>query len=99
MTTRPSAAAPILAVLAVALVTLGAYVGAYLFRGQVVPSPGKTRLRVFTNRLERSFFWPAMHAEGALTRLNVLAEYSDPDGTVTEKVYDASDPSDFAGDP
>jgi len=34
MTSRPSTAAPILAVLAVVLVTLGAYVGGYLWLGE-----------------------------------------------------------------
>lgn len=34
MTSRPSPAAPILAVLAIVLVTLGAYVGGYFWLGQ-----------------------------------------------------------------
>ena len=34
MTSRPSTAAPILAVLAIVLVTLGAYVGGYLWLGE-----------------------------------------------------------------
>jgi hypothetical protein len=34
MTSRPSTAAPILAVLAVVLVTLGAYVGGYFWLGE-----------------------------------------------------------------
>jgi hypothetical protein len=37
MTSRPSTAAPILAVLAIVLVTLGAYVGGYLCLGELRP--------------------------------------------------------------
>jgi hypothetical protein len=44
MTSRPSTAAPILAVLAIVLVVLGAYVGGYLWLGDVEVS-GDQRTR------------------------------------------------------
>ena len=39
MTSRPSTAAPILAVLAIGLVTLGAYVGGYFWLGRRIDEP------------------------------------------------------------
>src|SRR6188768_4008010 len=45
MTSRPSTAAPILAVLAIMLVTLGAYVGGYLWLGKYA-DPGSEPIAV-----------------------------------------------------
>ena len=89
MTSRPSTAPPILAVLAIVLATLGAYVGGYLLRGRVFPVPIKVRARAFASYTERCLFWPAMYAEGFCTGLNIVSQYPEGGGTVTQLVYDA----------
>jgi hypothetical protein len=64
MTSRPSTAAPILAVLAVVLVMLGAYVGGYFWLGEchdVDDAFGRyvpTRIRLYDHRWQARFFYP-----------------------------------------
>ena len=77
MTSRPSTAAPILAVLAVVLVTLGAYVGAYLGIGKsgfgVVSETGERFIvREFQYSWQAKTFRPAGHVEGWLRRIEVV---------------------------
>lgn len=76
--TRPSTAAPILAVLAVVLGTLGAYVGGYLWLGTFFElpftlQPGGSRLvyREFPERWQRNVFQPAGMVESWLRRYQV----------------------------
>jgi hypothetical protein len=73
MTSRPSTAAPILAVLAVALVALGAYVGGYFWLGQLCQSPitvtswlndeSPELLRVYPHQWQALMFWPVARIE------------------------------------
>ena len=74
MTSRPSTAAPILAVLAIVvpLLLLGAYVGGYLslceYRlGKSFDSGASVRLRFYETEWQRSLFAPAAWMEGLLT--------------------------------
>jgi hypothetical protein len=62
MTSRPSTAAPILAVLAVMLVTIGAYVGGYLCLGRMIDFE-KLRYRYFAYPWIATIFSPAASVE------------------------------------
>jgi hypothetical protein len=70
MTSRSSTASPILAVLAIVLVTLGTYLGGYFWLGEygewfrppagMFEPPGEIEYhRTFNHRLPASFFGPA----------------------------------------
>jgi len=78
MTARPSTAAPILAVLAVVLVTLGAYVGGYLWSGKVIRGtlPPRTDFvdRNYGHAWMVSLFRPAGWCEAKLTRRKVFLD-------------------------
>jgi hypothetical protein len=68
MTTRPSTAAPILAVLAVVLVTLGAYVAGYLWlrslaREVLINSETVAIVRHYPYEWQVQFFQPARKLE------------------------------------
>jgi hypothetical protein len=75
MTSRPSTAAPILAVLAIVLVTLTiAYIGAY--RWMAIPSGGRTCVyRKFRHKWQAKLLQPAGWAESKLigTECRVLS--------------------------
>ena len=79
MTARSSNAAPILAALAMVIVPLGAYVGAYFSLAKLSswkdPKTGEvTLLRYYMQPWQTKFFWPAGRAEEALRRTNVMVE-------------------------
>ena len=89
MTSRPSTAAPILAVLAIVLVTLGAYVGGYFWLGrhdsvlqgnygEAVEDFRYVRLRIFPYRWLAVLYYPAVVIEAAVTGTDVRA-YSEED--------------------
>jgi hypothetical protein len=80
MTTRPSTAAPILAVLAVGLVTLGAYVGGYfLLRREAQLSPtGVGYIMRFDTHGKAMFFWPIMRVQGLISGYGIF--YMTDDG-------------------
>ena len=76
MTSRRSIAAPILAVLAVVLVTLGAYVGAYLGMGKYglgyeSPSGEEFIVRQFPHAWQAKTFWLAGQVEGWIRRTKI----------------------------
>ena len=72
MTSRSSPAAPILAVLAVVLVTLGAYVGGYFWLGNYITNPARTRIfRSYRFKWERDLFKPAARIEGMIRGVRV----------------------------
>ena len=64
MTSRPSTAAPILAVLAIVLVMLGAYVGGYFLAGDYWEM-GNVRfiVRTYSNQWQAAAFQPAAWTE------------------------------------
>src|SRR5437762_1119651 len=67
MTARPSTAAPILAVLAIVLMTLGEYVGGYFWLGDYGASPsGQYVLRLYRYQWLIPFFKPAAAVEERL---------------------------------
>jgi hypothetical protein len=66
MTSRSSTAAPILAVLAVVLVTLGAYVGGYVWLGSY-GSGSDAIVRVYAQDWQVSLFAPAARIESLIT--------------------------------
>ena len=72
MTARPSTAAPILAVLAIVLGTLGLYVGGYYAMGEYHESP--STIRLYRARWQCRLFTPLAWAEskvsGRPVRLN-----------------------------
>jgi hypothetical protein len=73
MTSRPSTAAPILAVLAVVLAMLGAYVGGYLWLGTrelIVVDEGGV-LHDYPHQWEASIFQPAAWVESKLLGVTV----------------------------
>ena len=72
MTSRPSTAAPILAVLAVVLVTLGAYVGGYFWLGENRKLNSVQTTRVYRARWQGTVFGPIAWIEGKLSRREVL---------------------------
>ena len=74
MTSRPSTAAPILAVLAVMLVTLAAYVGGYFWLGdfQQFPEFDGAILREYDYDWQVTLFWPASRVEEKLRRTEVV---------------------------
>jgi len=81
MTSRPSTAAPILAVLAVVLVTLGAYVGGYFGLGEHYQHPfasTNTIYRVYRHEWEASLFAPAAWVEGRVRERDVRVTTSFP---------------------
>jgi hypothetical protein len=70
MTSRPSTAAPILAVLAVALVTLGAYVGGYFWLGEYHYNDhirAHNISRYYFHDWQRTAFRPAAWVEAQIT--------------------------------
>ena len=68
MTARPSTAAPILAVLAIVLVTLGAYVGGYYRLGTKFTWPSKDVWRVYPHAWQARLFSPGAAIESWLIR-------------------------------
>lgn len=71
MTSRPSTAAPFLAVLAILAALLGLYVVLYLWLGPVarVTTPaGPVAVRIFRNRWQAVLFTPAASAESFVSR-------------------------------
>jgi hypothetical protein len=80
MTSRPSTAAPILAVLAIVLVTLGAYVGAYFWAGETVGLTGGftsgtpdafAYKRIYPYRWQASLFHPASMLDAWLCGVSI----------------------------
>jgi hypothetical protein len=72
--TRPSTAAPILAVLAIVVGLLGLYVVGYLRLGSpvnVTTSAGPAVVRIFQYRWQAALFTPAGRGESALRRSEV----------------------------
>src|SRR5436190_6631420 len=66
MTSRPSTAAPILAVLAIVLVPLGIYVGGYFWLPAVSPaatSSGLVLVKIYPYRWQAGLFSPAASVE------------------------------------
>ena len=79
MTSRPSIAAPVLAVLGILLITLGAYVGGYVWLGEfdrvkIIGSPPKQYAitRSYSHRWAREVFRPAGSVEAWLRSEEVL---------------------------
>lgn len=87
MTSRPSTAAPILAVLAVVLATLGAYVGGYLWLGQCSISYPHGDPDLPFDRIERGYpqrwmvtaFKPVSLVEASLFGYPVHLWYEEPE--------------------
>ena len=81
MTSGPSTAAPILAVLAVVLVTLGAYVGGYYWLGERYSIYTHDNFELPPGRIERDYphvwlrtiYLPAARVEAWLTGIDVGA--------------------------
>jgi len=80
MTSRPSTAAPILAALAVVLITLGAYVGGYFWLGEYDPTASvmyangieeRLTLRTYNHAGLATLFYPAAVAESLMTGTHV----------------------------
>jgi hypothetical protein len=71
MTSRPSTAAPILAVLAIGLVTLGAYVGGYLWLGEYNDQLNVGIVRFYPFAWQASTFVPAAKVETFLRHSEV----------------------------
>jgi hypothetical protein len=69
MTSRPSTAAPILAVLAIVLVTLGAYVGGYFWLGDywATKEVKEVVFRDYRYQWQATIFQPAASVESWLT--------------------------------
>jgi len=86
MTTRPSTAAPILAVLAVVLATLGAYVGGYFWMGQrrdvvLGPNPAaptNCTLRTYKHAWEMKAFKPMARLEAWFRGHSVVLAFDSP---------------------
>jgi hypothetical protein len=74
MTSRPSPAAPILAALAVVLVTLGEYAGGYFWLGDFheFPEFDGAVLRQYDYDWQVTLFWPASQIEERLRRAEVV---------------------------
>ena len=70
MTFRPSTAAPSLAVLAVVLVTLGAYLGGYFWLGDRLYG-GPAPLRYYRYRWQATLFTPAAKVDSYLRGYSV----------------------------
>ena len=73
MTSRPSTAAPILAVLSVVLVTLGAYVGGYFCLADIVAKTNTSIIRCYPYPWQVAAFTPLARAEAAIRRGEVRA--------------------------
>ena len=82
MTSRPSTAAPILAVLAGVLVILGTYVGGYLASGTRGAFLEETVI-TFPSLWQARLFHPAMYVEEKLTGKTIRAGCDMPRGSVT----------------
>jgi hypothetical protein len=67
-----SAAAPILAVLAIVLAMLGAYVGGYFWLGERQELNSVQTTRVYSARWQGTVFGPIAWVEGKLSRREVL---------------------------
>jgi hypothetical protein len=84
MTARPSTAAPILAVLAIGLVALGAYVGGYFWLGEYTwfQSPGRalTIERAYSFQWQTILFSPAAKIESLLSGRDVRLRYQSDGG-------------------
>jgi hypothetical protein len=88
MTSRPSTAAPILAVLALVLVTLGAYVGGYFWLAEgymyfpyaVDPrnEPAILMARCYPHRWQCVLFLPAAEVESWLRGYKIDVEHGAP---------------------
>jgi hypothetical protein len=81
MTSRLSTAAPILAVLAIVLVTLGAYAGGYFWLGEYhewygmgVPGGPHGIVRVYKRSWQAILFQPAAWLESQLRPIEVEAQ-------------------------
>jgi hypothetical protein len=76
MTSRSSTAAPILAVLAVVLVTLAAYLGGYFWLGQyyyqATPAGMPFKARIYRTNFECWLFDPLAKIESKLSGCDVL---------------------------
>ena len=78
MTSRPSTAAPILAVLAVVLVTLGAYAGGYFWLGEWEEDPFANEgdgFRSYKSRWIAWSFMPAAKVESLLSGHDIQAAW------------------------
>jgi hypothetical protein len=71
MTSRPSTAAAILAALAIVVLSLGAYVGAYFWLGQLTKEPGAL-YRSFGNGWPAWPFGPAAKVESLIRGQSVF---------------------------
>jgi len=74
MTSRPSTAAPILTVLAIVLVTLGAYVGGYFWLGKKQEA-ARTICRLYPYQWQTAMFKPAGWIEKKLRGKGVYLAY------------------------
>lgn len=80
MTSRSSTAAPILAVLAIVLVTLGAYVGGYFWLSQRIDLAPNAFVRDYNNAWLNTAFRPAARIESWLCGVSVYSGLTDDDG-------------------
>jgi hypothetical protein len=107
MTSRPSTAAPILAVLAVVLVTLGAYVAGYFSLGERADLSGGDFIRSYGHPLLETFFRPAASIESLFRGVNVFSGLPDDDGRENPEfdfrfardTFDSPYPWGFSGPP
>ena len=78
MTSRPSTAAPILAVLAIVLATLGPYVGGYFWLCKYRKGTAFS-IRIYSNRWQALMFTPAATVENlASGREPVILDWPEP---------------------
>ena len=82
MTSRPSTAAPILAVLAIVLAMLGAYVGGYFWLGQrcdwLHDGTLEFPTRFYSHRWMAIVFEPAARIESQLTGIETITDHDVP---------------------
>jgi len=70
--TRPSTAAPILAVLAIVLVTLGVYIGGYIWLCETtINASGSYMVRSYRSERLRDSFKPAARVEALIRRAEI----------------------------
>jgi hypothetical protein len=83
MTSRPSPAAPILAVLAVVMVLLGAYVAGYLLLAQTSEAEDldgeESIARIYSQTWMPTFFYPGGWLEAKLTKRHVALNWETSD--------------------
>ena len=107
MTSRPSTAAPILALLAIVLVTLGAYVGGYFSLGERVDLSRGDFIRSYGHPLLETLFRPAASIESLFRGVNVFSGLPDDDGRGSPEfdfrfekdTFDSPYPWGFSGPP